>query len=79
MGKNVAETFVKKISQRQTVLFCKRTVNSTLVIYYRRMTRDHLEDPGVDGRILRWIFRTCDVGVWTGSSWLRIETGGGHL
>jgi hypothetical protein len=27
------------------------------------------------GRILRkW-----DVGVWTGLSWLRIETGGGHL
>ena len=21
----------------------------------------------------------CDVRVWTGSSWLRIETGGGHL
>ena len=29
--------------------------------------RDHLEDPGVDGRILRWIFRKWDVGVWTGS------------
>jgi hypothetical protein len=28
---------------------------------------------------LRWIFRKWDVGVWTGSSWLRIETGGGHL
>jgi hypothetical protein len=42
--------------------------------------RDHLEDPGVDGRIiLRWIFRKWDVGVWTGSSWLRIGTGGGHL
>jgi len=30
----------------------------------------------------RWkdrIFRKCDVGVWTGSSWLRIGTGGGHL
>jgi hypothetical protein len=41
--------------------------------------RDHLEDPGVDGRILRWIFRKSDVGVWTGSIWLRIGTGGGHL
>ena len=42
--------------------------------------RDHLGDPGVDGRIiLRWIFRMWDVGVWTGSSWLRIVTGGGHL
>ena len=36
-----------------------------------------LGDPGVDGRIiLRWIFRKWDVGVWTGSSWLRIGTGG---
>jgi hypothetical protein len=33
-----------------------------------------------DGRIiLRWIFRKWDLGVWTGSSWLRRETGGGHL
>jgi hypothetical protein len=42
--------------------------------------RDHFEDPGVDGRIiLRWILRTCDVGAWTGSIWLRIGTGGEHL
>jgi hypothetical protein len=42
--------------------------------------RDHLGDPGVDGRkMLRWIFRKLDVGVWTGSSWLRIWAGGGHL
>ena len=41
---------------------------------------DHLGDPGVDGRIiLRWFFRNWDVGVWTGSSWLRTGTGGGHL
>jgi len=41
---------------------------------------DHLGDPGVDGRIvLRWISRRWDVGIWTGSSWLRIGTGGGHL
>jgi len=42
--------------------------------------RDHLGSPGVDGRIiLRWIFRKKDVGVWTGSSWLRIGADGGHL
>ena len=42
--------------------------------------RDHLQDPGVDVMvILRWIFRKWDVGVWTGSVWLRIGTGGGLL
>jgi len=42
--------------------------------------RAHWGDPGPDGRIiLRWIFRKWDVGVWTGSSWLRIGTGGRHL
>ena len=35
--------------------------------------------PGADGRmILNWIFRNWDVGMWTGSSWLRIGIGGGH-
>jgi hypothetical protein len=29
--------------------------------------------------ILRWIFRKWDVGEWTGSSWLRSETGTGLL
>ena len=42
--------------------------------------RDHMGDSGVDERVLlRWIFRKWDVRVWTGSSWLRIGTGGGHL
>ena len=37
-------------------------------------------DPGLDGRIiLRYIFGKWVVGVLTGSRWLRIETGGGHL
>ena len=39
-----------------------------------------LGDPGVDGSIIiRWIFRKWDMGVRTGSSWLRIGTGCGHL
>jgi len=42
--------------------------------------RDHSGDPGIDERIiLRWIFRKWNVGVWIGSSWLRIEAGGGPL
>jgi len=42
--------------------------------------RDHLGDPGMDGRIiLRWILRKWDVGVWSGLIWLRIGTGGGLL
>jgi hypothetical protein len=39
-----------------------------------------LEDQGVDRKIiLRWIFRKWDLGAWTGSSWLRIRTGGEHF
>jgi hypothetical protein len=42
--------------------------------------RDHWRDPGIDGRIiLRRIFRKWDEGVWTGLSWFRIGTGGGHF
>jgi hypothetical protein len=42
--------------------------------------REHWGDPGLDRMmILRRIFRKWDVGVWTGLSWLRIETGGRHL
>ena len=42
--------------------------------------RDHLEHPGVDGRIiLRRIFTKWDVGVWNGSICLMIGTRGGLL
>jgi len=42
--------------------------------------RNNLGDLGVGGRIiLRWISRRWDLGIWTGSSWLRIGTGGGRL
>ena len=41
--------------------------------------RDHFDGPGIDGRIiLRCNFRKWEV-LWTGSRWLRIGTGSGHL
>jgi hypothetical protein len=45
-----------------------------------RREKDHWGDSGVDGGItLRKNFRKWYVRVWTGLSWLRIETGGEHL
>jgi hypothetical protein len=42
--------------------------------------RDHLEEPGVDWRIiLKWIFRKWDVRAWTSSIWPKIGRGVGHL
>ena len=56
----------------------RRGVYRVLVV--KPEEKSHLGEPGVDGRIiLRCIFRKWDVGVWTGSSWLRIGTVGGHL
>jgi hypothetical protein len=42
---------------------------------------DHLEDPGVDSRIiLKWIFNKVEwKGTWTGFIWLRIGIGGEYL
>ena len=55
-----------------TVLVEKPEGNKSL-----RRSRSRWE---VDWRIiLRWINRNWNVEAWTGSSWLRIRTGGEHL
>jgi len=42
--------------------------------------RHHLEDQGLDGRIiLKWILNEWDVGAWIGLICLRIGTCGGVL
>jgi hypothetical protein len=42
--------------------------------------RDHLKDPGVDGRIILDGSSRSGMGeAWTESIWLGIGTGGGHL
>jgi hypothetical protein len=42
--------------------------------------RENREDPGLNVRlILILVFRKWNVGIWTGSSWLRIGRVGCHL
>jgi len=44
------------------------------------MERDHMEDLGLDGKVvLKWIFREWDGEAWTGLLCFRIGTGGGCL
>jgi hypothetical protein len=41
--------------------------------------RDHLEEPGVDDRILKMDLQDVVRGAWTGLIWLRIGTCGGLM
>jgi hypothetical protein len=35
---------------------------------------DHLEDLGVDGKILKWTLNKWVLVMWTGVTWLRISS-----
>jgi hypothetical protein len=49
-------------------------------LWLRNLKRkNHSEDMGVDGIILKWILEKKRVMVWTGFIWLRIGTSGGLL
>jgi hypothetical protein len=41
--------------------------------------KNHLGDPGVDGRTVLRSSGCGMEGAWTGSSWSSIGTGGGHM
>jgi hypothetical protein len=44
--------------------------------------RAHLEDPGINGKIilvLKGNSTKCNGGAWNGLIWLRIGTGGGYF
>jgi hypothetical protein len=50
------------------------------VLVGKREGKSHLEDQGMDERMgSEWILGRLAVGVWNGSSWLRIGAGGGLL
>jgi hypothetical protein len=52
-----------------------RTAEVNTGFWWRSLReRDNLEYSCIDRRIiLRWIFRKWDVGVWTGSIWLKMR------
>jgi len=65
----------RRMTSAEHVAFMGESRNIYRGLVARSEGKNHLGDPGVDGRtILRWIFRKLDVGSWTGSIWLRIGT-----
>jgi hypothetical protein len=71
---------VRVIKSRMRCLNVSRLRERCIQGFGGETRRDHFEDPGLDGSIiLRGIFRKWKIGAWTGSSFLRIGTVGGHV
>jgi hypothetical protein len=56
-----------------------KITNHTICLEYLERKR-YWGDTDDDGRILiKRNLKKCDVGLWTGQSWLKIGTCGGHF
>ena len=79
----VCKNVYSNLHQKKSVLLSTAENNSgvkCIHILLKIRERDHLEDPGVDGRIiLKGVFSKWAGVAWSGSSWLTIVTGGGHF
>jgi len=49
------------------------------VLWGNPKERGQFEDLGIDGRILKWIFKEWNGQTWIGFIWLMIVTSGGLL
>jgi hypothetical protein len=80
IGKHLLGDQVKKTEMGTTCSANGESRRTYRVLVGKLDGMNHLEDPGVDERIiLKWIFEKWDGVARTGSMWPRIGTGGGLL
>ena len=73
---NVIRVIESRRTRRAGHVACRGKVDVYTEFWWGNLTeRNHLKDPSVK----REDIRLWDVWAWTGSIWLRIGTGGGHL
>jgi hypothetical protein len=53
--------------------------NAYKILVRKLSGRDHLENPGMDERMIELLLQKKSWKLWMGFIWLRIETSGGFL